>query len=446
MNRSPKRASEEYSAAIGYDGECHAQYDGFVELDTDTWEPVFEWNSYGYIGLDESFVTQDPLEERCEGEVNDVWDFLHFNSIDKFANGDYLLSGRPSNAIYRISRNDGSVVWRLGGKKSDFDLPITFSGQHAAKIRAEDDNRVLVSFLDNAFGPGEPQTTNDASRGLLLALDTNTMTVEVVQEFKHPDGEYTEGQGNLQWVPGTDHAWICWRNKAMHTEHAADGSLIMEARFKAGVRNYRSFKLQWVGRPAQPPDVRSTAVQTRDDTIETIVFMSWNGATEVRQWQIYETNPSGTNTTLVATVDKTGFETTIWIKGYLGHVLVEAVDALGEKLGEPSVFATVPTLEQLVEADEYTSWIPSVLTNPMIAFLLGMIASVAGCLGAWGVIVSKRGDLTLPRWKRKQQMYASLSEEDKDSSELHDRQKHTDAEPERSGLLAGEDGHGVGED
>ena len=69
----PKHASKEYSAVIGYDGECHATYDGFVEMDTESWEPVFEWNAYHHIGLDESFVTQDPVEDRCGGAS---WDFV----------------------------------------------------------------------------------------------------------------------------------------------------------------------------------------------------------------------------------------------------------------------------------------------------------------------------------------------------------------------------------
>jgi hypothetical protein len=71
---TPRKASKQQSAAIGYDGECYTKFDGFAEVDTKTWEITHSWNSQGHIGLDESYVTTDPLEERCTGGA---WDFLY---------------------------------------------------------------------------------------------------------------------------------------------------------------------------------------------------------------------------------------------------------------------------------------------------------------------------------------------------------------------------------
>ena len=318
----------------------------------------------------------------------------HLNSIDKFPDGDYLLSGRRSNTIYKVSANDGSIVWRLGGHKSDFDIPIIFSGQHAAKIYSQNDTHTLISFLDNAYGPGDPKTTHDASRGLLLSIATKTKQVEVVQEFKHPHHQYAKGQGNVQWLEETGHAWTCWQGRALHTEHTLDGSLIMEAEFKAGVRNYRSFKFPWVGRPSDPPDVRSAAVQSPEGVISTIVAMSWNGATEVHEWNVYSTNPTGLNKTLVAQAKRSGFETTTWVEGYISHLVVEAVDIRGTTLGESEGTATVPTLDELAEAI-YTPWsLTGMLRDPIVLFVLGMIASAAVCLGTWGAVASFRKE----RW------------------------------------------------
>lgn len=431
---TPKKASEEFSAAIDYEGKCWAQYDGFVELDTETWEPTFLWNAYGHIGLDESFVTQDSPEERCDG--GKPWDFLHFNSIDKFANGDYLLSGRRSNALYRISRKDNSIVWRLGGRKSDFDLKdgLMFSGQHSAKIYEENGKHLLISFLDNAYGPGDPQTTNDASRGLLLSLDTKAMTAELVQEFKHPQHGYAEGQGNLQWLPD-GHAWISWRDKALQTEHAADGTLLMEASFKAGVRTYRSFKSYWVGRPSSPPDVRSAAVQSKDGTRSTIVSMSWNGATEVEEWNVYKTDSVGGHKKLVANVPRNGFETGVWIDGYIPNIVVEAINYAGTALGESGVAATVPTRYQLDSVDNHVSWLRRLAGNPVVTFLIGMIVTVAAVLGAYGVIKQEGIRNSL----RKRYAYQSVAEGDKDGSEFELRDTSMDSLRPREGSL-GESG------
>jgi hypothetical protein len=412
----PKHASRNLSAAIGYDGECHAVYDGFVETDINEFQPKFTWNAYEHIGLDESYVTQDPLEDRCGGQG---WDFVHLNSIDKFPNGDYLLSGRRTYTIYKISGKDGSIIWRLGGRKSDFQSPITFGGQHAAKIRSHNDTHTVLSLFDNAFGPGDPETTNDASRALVLALNENTMTVDLVQEFRHPHDGYAEGQGNVQYLPSTGHFWTCWRDQALHTEHDADGALIMEANFEAGVRNYRSFKFPWIGRPTSPPDVRSAAAQARDGSLSTIVSVSWNGATEVRKWKIFETNPTQTAKDLIATVDKSGFETTVWIDGYVSHVVVEAVGKAGDTLGEAAMFATVPTLDQLIEAEYGPSWFSNMINHPVIAFIGGIIISVSAVLGAYGVIISQKGSNVF-RWRRGEQPYESVPKVDADENELDD--------------------------
>lgn len=59
----------------------------------------------------------------------------HFNALDKFSNGDFLASSRETDTIYRISHIDGSILWRLGGKKTDFPLHdnARFGAQHLVR-------------------------------------------------------------------------------------------------------------------------------------------------------------------------------------------------------------------------------------------------------------------------------------------------------------------------
>ena len=56
----------------------------------------------------------------------------HMNSVDKNDDGDYMISARYTNAIYKISEKDGSLLWTLGGLNSDFELEkgFNFSRQH----------------------------------------------------------------------------------------------------------------------------------------------------------------------------------------------------------------------------------------------------------------------------------------------------------------------------
>ena len=67
-------STKEMAKAIGWDGTCHAAFDKFAELDvTNNYETLFEWDSFGKIGLDESTLTEASVEKRC-GHGN--WDYL----------------------------------------------------------------------------------------------------------------------------------------------------------------------------------------------------------------------------------------------------------------------------------------------------------------------------------------------------------------------------------
>ena len=46
---------------------------------------------------------------------------------------------------------------------------------------------------------------------------------------------------------------------------------------------YRAFRFPWNGRPASPP---AALANLNDTSEETIVHMSWNGATEVASWRV----------------------------------------------------------------------------------------------------------------------------------------------------------------
>ena len=83
---------------------------GFSEVDTSTGLPVFSWWALDHINASESTVDH-PSEP---GHVGSAWDFFHMNSVDKNADGDYLISARYTNAIYKISGKDGSIIWRFG--------------------------------------------------------------------------------------------------------------------------------------------------------------------------------------------------------------------------------------------------------------------------------------------------------------------------------------------
>src|SRR5215208_2092749 len=110
------------------------------ELDIESGEVLFEWHSLDHVGLDESYAT-------VSQDGSPGFDYFHLNSIDVDHDNNLLVSAREPFAVYKIDCNSGEIIWRLGGKKSDFSMGpgSRFSFQHDAR-RLPDGT---ISIFDN---------------------------------------------------------------------------------------------------------------------------------------------------------------------------------------------------------------------------------------------------------------------------------------------------------
>ena len=335
---------EEAKAAGLRNGKpCHAHWDGIVEYDTNTWEVSWEWNSKGHISLNESTFAEVPIEKRCDAS-HLGWDFIHCNSVDKTADGDYLLSCRHSNTIYKISHRDGSILWRFGGFVSDFDQgDLDFSRQHNIRVREEKGTHTIISFLDNAKGQDSAAPSHEFSRGMLIALDEKNMKSTVLKEINHPDRDYASRRGNYQEL-SNGNVFMGWSKKALHSEHTPDGRMVMQARMLAGwLGSYRNYKFPFVGKPLSLPTVHSAAYGIEGkEAARTVVHVSWNGATEVDHWRFFKTIGNGKVKELLGMVPRSGFETMLEFEGYSSFVIAQAHDKMGAALGTSAVFKTIP--------------------------------------------------------------------------------------------------------
>ena len=138
-------------------------------------------------------------------------------------------------------------------------------------------------------------------------------TVCVVREYINPKHVLSSTQGSLQLLPsekGDDlKVFVGYGINAVITEFAANGSVLCDIHFaaqnsweKGDVQSYRAYKHSWVGRPRQPPLVTAQGEQ---------VYVSWNGATEVRAWilQASDDNNHDNDWRDVVQYWKQGFET-----------------------------------------------------------------------------------------------------------------------------------------
>ncbi|KAK5171213.1 uncharacterized protein LTR77_004357 [Saxophila tyrrhenica] len=394
-----KSATEEELEAAELDYECRVHYYGFEEVDTATGEVLFDWRSEGIIGLEETVFAKRP-KRACHRDGG--LDYIHANALDKFPDGDYLLSARHCNALYKISAKDGSVVWKFGGKNtknSDFKWDGHFSGQHHARVRGQNSTHTLVSFLDNAYVPaGKPIYSNEMSRGFLIALrtDQEQMTAETVAQFDHPHGEYAPGRGSFQVLPNGN-TFMGWTSYSLFSEYDTQGNLILEASVRPELKSYRSYKFPWVGHPTELPAVKSVGVATnKNKTVTTSIHVSWNGATEVTTWKAYHTKDDGSSEQLIASSPRTGFETALTYEGYPSYVVVKAYNSKGEELGKSDVVKSIAPLNTYNEAVlKEEQWQQDASSAEISSSALGMPVSVGSfsIAFAFGVLCCAIGSL-----------------------------------------------------
>jgi hypothetical protein len=289
------------------------------EIDIETGALLFEWHALGSIALGESYRPAP----RARNKIHDPY---HLNSIGLDGDGNLVLSARHTNAVYKIDRRTGNVMWRLGGKRSDFTMRAgtQFKLQHDAREQGDG----TITLFDNVSE--ELPARGRRSRGITLVLDHERRTASLAREVEHPEGILSPTQGSMQRLDGGG-AFIGWGGlQPVFSEFDSRGRLVFDARFAAdGVETYRAYRMPWSATPAQRP--RAVATATREITT---VRVSWNGATDVASWRV-----RGPETGTTVTVGRQGFETTLRLDGRRRKVVVDALDASGAVLGNTAPVA-----------------------------------------------------------------------------------------------------------
>ena len=293
-------------------------FDGIVqEVDIPTGKVLFEWHSYPEIGLRESYAPPP----KAKAKKPAPWDYVHLNSIDVEPNGNFLVSARNTRALYEISHTTKKVLWRLGGKKSDFRMgPGTkFAWQHDARRQPDG----TITIFDNGAAP----PVEKFSRVLRLRVDMAAKRVTLVKSYRHPLRLLVPFEGNAQFLPD-GHVFVGWGGVPYYTEFARNGTVLLDVRFgrlrgritgpNQDADSYRAYRFVWHGHPTDKPAI---AVQGGK------AYVSWNGATEVRTWKLLADGKPG------PTAVKRGFETAIAVPAGAKRIAVQAIDATGATLG-----------------------------------------------------------------------------------------------------------------
>jgi hypothetical protein len=306
------------------------------EIDVSNGHVLFEWHSLDHVGLDESHAPP-PTSPTV------AWDYFHINAVSVDEDGNLLIDARNAWTAYRLDRHSGAVIWRLGGKKTDFALGpnVAFAWEH--NPTAVDDHG-LVRIFDNEAGPA----VLPYSRVIWVRHDDVNKTATLERWLTHPDGLSAASQGNAQGLENGD-TFVGWGQLPRFSEFDRDNALVFDAALPAGYNSYRAYRHEWVGEP----DTRPVATAQRTSEGDTIVHAIWNGATEVTRWDVVDGSadtdrdgaggrPERDGRHRVASASWNGLDTAIEVGQFLQSVAVVARNRSGDEIGRSAVTPVSP--------------------------------------------------------------------------------------------------------
>ncbi|MFC6238174.1 aryl-sulfate sulfotransferase [Longivirga aurantiaca] len=136
--------------------------DSVVQHISSDGDVLFEWNSADHV---------NPAIESVAANTQFPTDYAHINSFDVMADGDLLMSFRHLSSVFKVARTAhdgfsvGDVVWRLGGKLSDFtftDLAGDPDGGPCAQHTADELPNGNILLFDNGAWTANKLCTDPA--------------------------------------------------------------------------------------------------------------------------------------------------------------------------------------------------------------------------------------------------------------------------------------------
>jgi hypothetical protein len=164
---------------------ANVKYGVVQELD-ESKKLIYEWksnSSFNIENADPYFLT-DTLNV----------DITHFNSIDIDKEGNFMVSARYFNEVFKVDKKTGKMLWRFGGKYNSLKLindSITFYGQHDAKY--SDQNR--ITLFDNGY---TSMNLRHNARAIEYEIDSENKTAKLIRSYSNEIYTVSRGTGNMQ--------------------------------------------------------------------------------------------------------------------------------------------------------------------------------------------------------------------------------------------------------
>ena len=425
----------------------------FQELAIDTREVVFEWRASEHVEMEDTYHNvwhtgnhEDPFDWY---HINSIQkdDLGNYLISARYTHSVTYIDGRTGKILWTMGGKSNMFMDLSDG------LALNFAWQHDARFVPLDSlpetytppkeqhgiTTQLLTMFDNAAEDQNYEYGMDMSRGLLLEirypnpmsggadragrkdrarrsdldaeddpladqhklLEINgtdpAYTVRVIKSYESPTSIRSSSQGSMQLLPQKPHTdpkvFVGYGLNAAWTEFASNGSVLCDVHFGANtswergdIQSYRSYKFPWSAWPRHSPEIAIS-----DDDM--VIYVSWNGATEVVEWALQASNwgdeDDEDSWTEVARKTKIGFETAfhlpdtkVGVKRYLRAVAISSrgkvlAHGASKVLDRGYMASFFPGMAKSLSEEAETA-------NPIQVFWLAVALMAMGILGYEG--------------------------------------------------------------
>jgi hypothetical protein len=191
--------------------------------------------------------------------------------------------------ISYIDGRTGSVIWSLGGAGNNFTEPLNDGATDLYSHHARFRNEALteMTFFDNTVLTVELGCKANCSKGRVVKLDHEALTASITGQYFHPQSIQAGPEGSFD-LTANGNVLIGWGYTPSITEYnSKTRECVLNLQFGIlgiGPDNYRAWKAAWKGEPTWDPSIASTNFSNGTEAY--MVWVSWNGATEVEEWAL----------------------------------------------------------------------------------------------------------------------------------------------------------------
>ncbi|HEV7400592.1 MAG TPA: aryl-sulfate sulfotransferase [Solirubrobacterales bacterium] len=194
-------------------------------------ESVWSWSTQGHIGLEETGRWWPTAL------ASSAADIVHMNAVEPAGEDAILISLRHTDAVYKIKKSTGEVIWKLGGTwtpksltvKGDPEGAYPLGGQHDVRLQPDG----TITIHDNNTDLPDPP------RAVRYRIDEAAKTATLVEEVTDPRAPSSFCCGSAR--RSADGSWLLsWGGRSLVTEFNSAGQRTFALGFGGTVFSYRA--------------------------------------------------------------------------------------------------------------------------------------------------------------------------------------------------------------